>query len=90
MNARAVGLALALRTNGRRCGDLGNDAHRIHVRQHVEHAVTSADSVLGGLGDVVALDHGQRSVDLKVGIHDDHVAHLARADVVYAEYSGRF
>jgi len=54
----------------------------------VQHAVALQHALARLNGDVVAGFHGDLGIDLDVRIHDDHVAHLARAHVMHIAHAG--
>lgn len=59
-------------------------APRVDMRHEVQHAVAMHDAPAHFDGNVMTLGNGQACIDLDMGIHQDHVAHLPGADVMHA------
>src|SRR5450631_3687712 len=79
--------------SSRRSNDFGNGsdamvevgpAPRIDMRHHVQDSMSPQDPLTGKNGNVVAGLHADRRVNLDMRVDDDHVAHLARMNVVDA------
>src|SRR5450830_1256248 len=59
------------------------------MRHHIEHVILLHHASARQRGDGMTLRHGLLAVEFEVNVDDGHVAHLARAQVVHAEYPGR-
>ena len=62
---------------------------RVHVGHDIEHTMARQDALARNDCNVVPRFEGDRGVDLNVNIGNDHVAHLARAQVVDANDARR-